>query len=92
MEGSLLSIDNTELWVRLIGEHNAYNLLAAYCIAVEFGISKEQTLVALSALKGAKGRLETIRVKDGKTVVIDYAHTSWSRTIPIWRRNTPTAS
>lgn len=75
MEGSLLSIDNTELWVRLIGEHNAYNLLAAYCIAVEFGISKEQTLVALSALKGAKGRLETIRVKDGKTVVIDYAHT-----------------
>lgn len=75
MDGSLLSLDNTEVWVRLIGEHNAYNLLAVYACAVEIGIEKEEALIALSTLKGAPGRLETIKANDGKTVVIDYAHT-----------------
>lgn len=75
MDGSLMSIDNTEVWVRLIGEHNAYNLLAVYSCAVEIGIEKEEALIALSTLKGAAGRLETIKANEGKTVVIDYAHT-----------------
>ena len=75
MDGSLLSLDNTEVWVRLIGEHNAYNLLAVYACAVEIGIEKEEALIALSTLKGAPGRLETIKANEGKTVVIDYAHT-----------------
>ena len=75
MDGSLLVIDGTEVWTTLIGEHNAYNLLAIYSTAVEMGLDKEVTLVALSALKEAPGRLETIKGKEGKTIVIDYAHT-----------------
>lgn len=75
-EGSLLSIDGTQVWSLLIGEHNAYNLLAIYSTAVELGIDKDTALVALSSLHEAPGRLETVRSdKSDKTVVIDYAHT-----------------
>lgn len=75
VDGMLLKIDGTEVWTRLIGAHNAYNLLAAYSAAVELGVDKEEVLVALSALQAAPGRLETIKCTQGKTVVIDYAHT-----------------
>ncbi len=75
IDGSELVMDGTPVWTKLIGEHNAYNLLAIYSTAVEMGIDKEKALVALSSLSGAPGRLETIRISEGKTVVIDYAHT-----------------
>ena len=75
MDGSLLEIDGTQVWSRLIGEHNAYNLLAIYSTAVEMGIDKEKALIALSDLREAPGRLETLRITNEKTVVIDYAHT-----------------
>lgn len=75
VEGMLLKIDGTEVWTRLIGTHNAYNLTAIYSCARALGAGKEEVLVALSNLKGAKGRLETIPGPDGKMIVIDYAHT-----------------
>ena len=74
-EGMLLKIDGEELWTRLIGEHNAYNILAIYCAAIAAGASKEDTLIALSKLESAPGRLETIRAPKDISVVIDYAHT-----------------
>ena len=75
VEGMQLKIDGTETWVRLIGIHNAYNLLAIYSAAVCLGADKEQVLLALSRLESAPGRLETIRGPKGITVVLDYAHT-----------------
>lgn len=76
VEGTLLNIDGTELWTRLIGVHNAYNLLAVYSCAIELKIAdKEAILLALSGLKAAKGRLETINGPRKINVVIDYAHT-----------------
>lgn len=75
IEGMQLVIDGTSVWTKLIGEHNAYNLLAIYSVAVELGFDKDKVLIALSSLSGAPGRLETIRITDDKTVVIDYAHT-----------------
>ena len=74
-EGMLLKIDGTDTWCRLIGEHNAYNLLAIYSTAVCLGLPKEDVLIALSALGSAPGRLENIPGPKGITVVIDYAHT-----------------
>ena len=74
-DGMLLRIDGTDTWCRLIGEHNAYNLLAIYSAAVCLGLSKEETLIALSALGQAPGRLENIRGPKGLSVVVDYAHT-----------------
>lgn len=74
-EGMLLNLDGTEVWTRLIGGHNAYNILAIYCTALALGTDKEEALVALSTLEAASGRLETISGPKGLTVVIDYAHT-----------------
>lgn len=75
VEGMLLRIDGKECWTRLIGEHNAYNLLAVYSTAVELGVDSDEALVALSAMESAPGRLEALHGPGGITVVIDYAHT-----------------
>ena len=74
-EGMLLRMDNQEVWSGLIGQHNAYNLLALYTTAVTLGAAPEETLVAISALKPAPGRLENLRGPKGTSIIIDYAHT-----------------
>ena len=74
-DGMLLRIDGHETWTRLIGAHNAYNLLAIYTTAVVLGTGEEEALVAISRLGSAPGRLEAIRGPRNLTAVIDYAHT-----------------
>lgn len=74
-EGMLLKIDGSEIWTRLVGRHNAYNLLACYVAAVALGIPKEEALLSLSKLQAASGRLEVLRGRRDLAVVIDYAHT-----------------
>jgi UDP-N-acetylmuramoyl-L-alanyl-D-glutamate--2,6-diaminopimelate ligase len=74
-EGMLLRIDGRESWSSLIGQHNAYNLLALYTTAVTLGADPEETLIAMSALRPAPGRLENIRGPRDISVIIDYAHT-----------------
>ncbi len=74
-EGMLLKLDGTEVWTQLIGEHNAYNILAIYSTALSLGADRAETLVALSTLESAPGRLENHRGPRGISVVIDYAHT-----------------
>ncbi len=74
-EGMLLKVDGKETWSRLVGGHNAYNLLAIYTTAICLGASPEETLVALSGLQSAPGRLENLRGPRDLAVVIDYAHT-----------------
>ncbi len=74
-EGMLLRMDGNESWSILIAVHNAYNLLAIYTTAVTLGAKPYETLVALSSLKPAPGRLENIRGPRDISVIIDYAHT-----------------
>lgn len=74
-EGMLLKIDGTETWTRLIGEHNAYNILAIYSTAVELGSDPMEVLVGISKLGSAPGRLENIKGPRDISVIIDYAHT-----------------
>ena len=74
-DGMLLKIDGTDTWCRLIGRHNAYNLLAIYSTAVCLGANPTETLVALSRLESAPGRLENLRGPKGLSVIVDYAHT-----------------
>ncbi len=74
-EGMQLRIDGKEIWTRLIGQHNAYNLLAIYTAAILIGAEPEEALVQLSMLESAKGRLETLHGPKGISVIIDYAHT-----------------
>ena len=74
-EGMLLKTDGIESWSCLIGQHNAYNLLAIYTTAVVLGADPEETLVAMSTLRPAPGRLENMRGPKDLSVIIDYAHT-----------------
>ena len=74
-DGMQLSIDGKECWTSLIGQHNAYNILAIYTTAVCLGAGEEETLIGISKLKSAPGRLETIRGPRDISAVIDYAHT-----------------
>lgn len=74
-EGMLLKIDGTEVWTRLIGAHNASNILAVYSTAIALGASKDETLKAISTLQSATGRLENHRGPRDISVIIDYAHT-----------------
>ena len=74
-EGMLLKTDGIESWTCLIGQHNAYNLLAIYTTAVVLGADPEETLVAMSTLRPAPGRLENMRGPKDISVIIDYAHT-----------------
>jgi UDP-N-acetylmuramoyl-L-alanyl-D-glutamate--2,6-diaminopimelate ligase len=73
--GMALQIDGKEAWMQLIGEFNAYNLLAVYAVAVLLGQKPEETLTAMSTLTPVDGRFEFIRSDRNITAVVDYAHT-----------------
>lgn len=73
--GLLLSIDGNELSTRLVGEFNAYNLLAVYSAAVLLGQEKISVLKELSNLGAAEGRFDYVQSKDNITAIVDYAHT-----------------
>lgn len=75
MSGMNLEIDHTPAWYSLTGEFNAYNLMAVYGTAFLLGIESDKIILALSRTRGAKGRFEIIRGKNGVTGIVDYAHT-----------------
>ncbi|MEM9528128.1 MAG: UDP-N-acetylmuramoyl-L-alanyl-D-glutamate--2,6-diaminopimelate ligase [Bacteroidota bacterium] len=75
-QGLQLELAGVEVHTRLIGRFNAYNLVAAYAVATELGMLKDETLVALSSLTAAAGRLEHVADPAGEiTALVDYAHT-----------------
>lgn len=75
LDGMLLSIDAHELWVKLVGGFNAYNLLAVYGAAILLEQETMKVLTALSEIVGAEGRFEVMHSANGKVGVVDYAHT-----------------
>lgn len=75
LSGLLLKINDNEVWVRLIGTFNAYNLLAIFGTAVELGLEKLEVLRLLSELESVSGRFQFIVSNANITAIIDYAHT-----------------
>jgi UDP-N-acetylmuramoyl-L-alanyl-D-glutamate--2,6-diaminopimelate ligase len=73
-DGMLLSINKVDVWVKLIGDFNAYNILSVYATAKQFGFSDYKVLTALSMLTAAEGRFECVQSGD-ITAIVDYAHT-----------------
>jgi UDP-N-acetylmuramoyl-L-alanyl-D-glutamate--2,6-diaminopimelate ligase len=73
--GNLLQIANKELWTRLPGVFNAYNILAIYGTARLLGAGEEQVLESLSKQEPVNGRFQIIRSPEGITAIVDYAHT-----------------
>lgn len=73
-QGLLLSVNGQEVWTRLVGRFNAYNLMAIYGTAVLCGTEPQEALRLLSQLEAAEGRFEYVS-GNGITAIVDYAHT-----------------
>jgi UDP-N-acetylmuramoyl-L-alanyl-D-glutamate--2,6-diaminopimelate ligase len=76
LTGLVMTINDQEVHFRLIGEFNAYNLLAVYGAAICLGEERSEVLLHLSAMTGAEGRFEYyISSKERVIGIVDYAHT-----------------
>ncbi|WP_396187087.1 UDP-N-acetylmuramoyl-L-alanyl-D-glutamate--2,6-diaminopimelate ligase [Flavobacterium sp.] len=75
LSGLLLKINGNEVWVKLIGTFNAYNLLAIYGTAVQLGMESLEVLRLLSDLESVSGRFQFIVSNANITAIVDYAHT-----------------
>lgn len=76
LSGLVMTVNDQEVHFRLIGEFNAYNLLAVFGAANCLGLEKSEILLHLSALTGAAGRFEYYVSPQAKLIgIIDYAHT-----------------
>ena len=74
-DGMLLKINNTEVFTQLVGGFNASNLLAIYGAATALDFERDQLLVEISKLHGARGRFEMVYSEKGIIGIVDYAHT-----------------
>lgn len=75
ISGLLLNINGKEVWTKLIGTFNAYNLLAVYGVSNLVGLDPTESLLGISKLESVEGRFQYFISDGGVTVVIDYAHT-----------------
>lgn len=74
--GLLLKINDQEVWSKMIGQFNAYNVLAIYACAIELGLDRIEVLEVISQLEGVSGRFQYFTtVQDRITAIVDYAHT-----------------
>ncbi len=75
IKGLELEIDQKVVWFKLIGEFNAYNLLAAFAVGCLLGMESEELLTQLSNIGPAPGRFDRVPTKSEITAIVDYAHT-----------------
>ncbi len=75
LEGLSMKMNEKQIACLLVGDFNAYNLLAALGTACNLGVDEEEAMQALSGCPGAKGRLEILRHPSGRMGVVDFAHT-----------------
>ncbi len=75
LQGLELDVDGISAWFKLIGDFNAYNLLAVYAAGVLLEEEKEEVLTALSQIDGARGRFEQVYNGNNILAIVDYAHT-----------------
>lgn len=75
LDGLELDVDGAQVWFRIFGEFNAYNLMAVYGTAILLGMESSEVLRLMSNLQAAPGRLEQVPNSLGLTALVDYAHT-----------------
>jgi UDP-N-acetylmuramoyl-L-alanyl-D-glutamate--2,6-diaminopimelate ligase len=75
IEGLELEVDGKNVWFKMIGDFNAYNLLGVYSTAVLLKQDPDEVLTQLSTLKGAPGRFELVNPGSKIIAIVDYAHT-----------------
>ncbi len=75
IQGLELDLGGTHVWFKLVGDFNAYNLLAVYGVATSLGEEKSEVLMQMSKLQPAQGRFELVENNLGILAIVDYAHT-----------------
>ncbi|MDH5413624.1 MAG: UDP-N-acetylmuramoyl-L-alanyl-D-glutamate--2,6-diaminopimelate ligase [Flavobacteriaceae bacterium] len=75
ISGLLLIISENEIWTKLIGTFNAYNILAIYAVADLLGMERLENLRLISELESVSGRFQYLISENGITAIVDYAHT-----------------
>ncbi len=76
LSGLMMVVNDVEVHFRLIGEFNAYNILAVYASAICLGEERQEVLRCLSLLTGAEGRFDyMVSPKEKMIAIVDYAHT-----------------
>jgi UDP-N-acetylmuramoyl-L-alanyl-D-glutamate--2,6-diaminopimelate ligase len=75
LHGLLLDFEGEQVWCKLTGMFNAYNLLGVYSVAILLGEEKERILPVLSTLSAARGRFEQVTDAKNRVGIVDYAHT-----------------
>lgn len=75
IEGLELEVAGKNVWFKMIGDFNAYNILGVYGAAVLLGEDSDEVLTHLSSLRGAPGRFELVSPGSKITAIVDYAHT-----------------
>jgi UDP-N-acetylmuramoyl-L-alanyl-D-glutamate--2,6-diaminopimelate ligase len=73
--GLVLQINGNEVWTKLIGDFNAYNLLAVYGVSQLLEEDQIEVLRIISNLDSVEGRFQYFRSTSGITAIVDYAHT-----------------
>jgi len=72
--GSLLSVQDREVWVKLTGHYNASNIIAVYACASLLNLDEEEIILRLSELEPAEGRFNTLVSENKVIAIVDYAH------------------
>ncbi len=75
LQGLELNFSGVDVWFKLIGEFNAYNLMTAYAVAILLDEDKEDILSGLSVSSGVSGRFEKVENSSNVLAIVDYAHT-----------------
>ena len=73
--GLVIKINGKEVYSRLVGEFNAYNLLAVYGVSLLLEEDELEVLRTMSLLESVEGRFQYVQSTKGITAIIDYAHT-----------------
>ena len=74
-KGMLMKINQNEIWTQMLGEFNAYNLLAVFAVSQLLEKDPLQSLKSISQLKSVAGRFQTFETPNQVMIVVDYAHT-----------------
>jgi len=75
LDGLLLQLNKNEIWVKLFGTFNAYNILAIYGTAMLLEVEEFDALKIISSLESVKGRFQFVLTESKISIIVDYAHT-----------------
>ncbi len=75
ISGLFMDVDGREVWCKLVGDFNAYNIMAIYAACRQLGLESDQALTAISRMEPVEGRFQYFISKNKVTGIVDYAHT-----------------